>query len=169
MSNDRTDHHGEPEGPDHEPEHERSARQLIELLNEVRVALPGVQILFAFLLTLPFTSRFRTVHGIDRAVYAGALMASAVASILFISVAAEHRLRWRQGDKEDIIAVSNRATIWGLGFLALGMTGAIFVVLRVVLGDLPGTIVTAATLLTFAWFWFALPLLRRGSKRRSRR
>jgi hypothetical protein len=166
MASDRTDHHGPREGSDHEAEHERSARRLIELLNEVRIALPGVQILFAFLLTLPFTSGFHTVQGLDRDVYAGALVASAVASILFISVAAEHRLRWMQGDKEDIVAVSNRATIWGLACLALGMTGAIFVVLRVVLGDVWGTAITAATLIAFGWFWFALPLLRRGKHHR---
>jgi high-affinity Fe2+/Pb2+ permease len=148
---------------DRETPRERSARRLIELLNEVRVALPGVQILFAFLLTLPFTSRFDTVRGIDRNVYAMALIASAVASILFISVAAEHRLRWRKGEKADIVVVSSRAMVWGLAFLAVGMTGAIFVVLRAVLGEVEGTLIAVATLIAFGWFWFALPLLRRPS------
>ena len=150
---------------DRETRRERTDRRLIELLNEVRVALPGVQILFAFLLTLPFTSRFDAVRGVDRDVYSMALVASAVASILFISVAAEHRLRWRRGEKADIVQVSNRAMIWGLGFLAIGMTGAIFVVLRAVLGDVEGTVIAAATLIAFGWFWFGLPLIRRSSDR----
>jgi hypothetical protein len=104
------------------------------------------------------------VRGIDRDVYAASLVASAVASILFISVAAEHRLRWRQGEKADIVDVSHRAMIWGLGFLALGMSGAIFVVLRAVLGDAQGAVIAVATLTAFGWFWFCLPLIRRSSR-----
>jgi hypothetical protein len=147
---------------------EVAARRLIELLNEVRVALPGVQILLAFLLTLPFTSGFGTVPSLDRSVYAGALLACAVASALFISVSAEHRLRWRRGDKPDIVEVANRATIWGLVFLAVGVAGAMFVVLRRVMGPTAGALASAGALIVFAWFWFALPLIHRRSAERRR-
>ena len=142
-----------------------SARRLIELLNEVRVAIPGVQILFAFLLILPFTARFGSVRGIERTVYAVALVASAIASILFMSVAAEHRLRWRRGDKADIVEVSSVATVWGLASLAVGVCGAIEVALTEVFGASLGWTVAALIMGAFAWFWFVLPLLRRGRNR----
>src|SRR5262249_20023595 len=145
------------------------ARRLIELLNEVRVALPGVQILLAFLLTLPFTSGFGSVPSVDRAVYAGALLACAVASALFISVSAEHRLRWRRGDKPDIVEVANRATIWGLVFLAVGVAGAMFVVLRRVMGPTAGAMASARAPGGFAGFWSARPVIPRRSAERRRR
>ena len=136
---------------------------MLELLNEVRVALPGVQILFAFLLTLPFTARFDTVRPFDRGVYAATLVSSAVASILFISVAAEHRLRWRRGEKADIVERSRliRRSSGVSAPQALGMTGAILVVLRTVLGDAVGTAIAVGVFGAFGWFWFGLPLTRR--------
>jgi hypothetical protein len=159
--------------PDEDNDHgedpnELAARRLIELLNEVRVALPGVQILLAFLLTLPFTTGFRSVPSLDRAVYSGALIACAIASALFISISAEHRLRWRRGEKHDIVVVANRATIWGLGFLAVGVAGAMFVVLRRVMGPVPGTLASIGALVVFAWFWFVLPLIHHQTARRRR-
>lgn len=154
---------------DREDPKEIAARRLIELLNEVRVALPGVQILLAFLLTLPFMTGFRGVPSLDRAVYAGALLACAVASALFISISAEHRLRWRRGDKPHIVEVANRATIWGLVFLAIGVAGAMFVVLRRVMGPTAGALASVGALAVFVWFWFALPLIHRRSAEHRRR
>ncbi|HET6771316.1 MAG TPA: DUF6328 family protein [Actinomycetota bacterium] len=95
---------------------QRVDRELIELLNELRVALPGVQVLFAFLLTVPFAQRFSQVSGLQRAVYFVALLATAVASVLFITPTAYHRLRWREPDKEQMLFTANRLTIAGTVF-----------------------------------------------------
>jgi hypothetical protein len=94
-----------------EDKKERVNRELIELLNELRVALPGVQVLFAFLLTVPFAQRFGAVSDLQRAVYFVALISTAVASVLFITPTAYHRLRWREPDKEGMLFTANRLAI----------------------------------------------------------
>jgi len=108
-----------------ESKEEQLDRELIELLNELRVALPGVQVLFAFLL----------------GVY--------------------HRLNWRRGDKEHLLVVSNRLAISGTAFLALAISGAVFVVTDMLFEPTSAAVVAAATAAFFGWFWYGLPLLRR--------
>lgn len=107
---------------------QRVDRELIELLNEFRVALPGVQVLFAFLLTVPFAQRFASASGLQRAVFLLALLATAVASVLFIIPTAYHRLQWREPDKERMVFTANRLTIAGMVFLAIAMAAAVFMV-----------------------------------------
>jgi hypothetical protein len=114
---------------------ERLNRELIELLNELRVALPGVQVLFAFLLTVPFTQRFAHVTTFQRDLYFGTLLASALATALLIAPSAIHRLEFRQHDKGQIVEISNRLTIVGLGFLALAMTGVVVLITDVLFGS----------------------------------
>src|SRR5256885_16323521 len=97
-------------------------RELIELLNELRVVLPGVQVLFAFLLAVPFANGWARVTDLQRDVFFVAFIATAVASILLIAPSSYHRLRWREGDKEHMLETSNRLAIAGTVFLALGMT-----------------------------------------------
>jgi predicted neutral ceramidase superfamily lipid hydrolase len=106
-------------------------RELIELLNELRVVLPGVQVMFAFLLTVPFSNRFNQISTLQRNAYFAAFLFTTVASILLITPSAYHRLRWRQRDKEHILTFSNRVAIAG------GIAGAAVLV-----------------------FWFLIPLLR---------
>jgi hypothetical protein len=144
---------------DEEPD-ERLDRELIELLNELRVALPGVQVLFAFLLTLPFTQRFEEMASRDKAVFFVALLATLVASALLIAPSAHHRLRFRDRDKEYLIRTANRLALWGMGFVALAMACSVFVIAEFVYGGVVGTIVAAFTALLFGWFWYALPLRR---------
>ena len=98
-------------------------RELIELLNELRVALPGVQVLFAFLLAVPFANGWERVTDLQRDVFFLAFIATAAASILLIAPSSYHLLRWREGDKEQMLRTSNRLAIAGTVFLALGMTG----------------------------------------------
>src|SRR5918996_1213051 len=98
---------------------ERLDRELIELLNELRVAIPGVQVLFAFLLTVPFTQRFGDVSEFQKTVYFVTLLCAAAASAFLIAPSAYHRLRFRQRDKHQMVVTSNRLAIVGLAFLAL--------------------------------------------------
>ena len=144
-----------------EDEKERVDRELIELLNELRVALPGVQVLFAFLLIVPFTEGFRTVDQTARYVYFGCLLAAAAASALLIAPSSIHRLRFRDPDKEEVLLTSNRLLIAGSVFLALAMTGTVFLIGEVMFGLGLAAVVGVATAVWFAWFWYGLPLAQR--------
>jgi hypothetical protein len=141
---------------------DRLDRELIELLNELRVALPGVQVLFAFLLTLPFTNRFERVSGAERAVYFIALLATTLASALMIAPSAFHRIRFRSRDKEALIVTSNRLLLVGLGSLAIAVVCSVFVIADLLYGTAAGVVTAAATALVFGWFWYGLPLSREG-------
>jgi hypothetical protein len=141
---------------------ERVNRELIELLNELRVALPGVQVLFAFLLVLPFQQRFAEISAADRGVYVAALIASALAAALLIAPSMYHRLNFRRQVKEQMIFDSNKLMVVGILLLAVGVTCSIFLVVDVVYGDVAAIVATAATAVVYALVWLALPLARRG-------
>jgi hypothetical protein len=142
-------------------------RELIELLNELRVALPGVQVLFAFLLTVPFSQRFGSLTGLQRGVYFGTVMATALASTFLIAPSAYHRLRWRQHDKEQMLITSNRLSIAGTAFLALSIASAVFLVTDVLFGVGAAALAGGATAGIVTWFWFGLPLVRVARDNRS--
>jgi Family of unknown function (DUF6328) len=144
-----------------EDKEERLDRELIELLNELRVALPGVQVLFAFLLTVPFTQRFAQVTGVQEDAYFVSFLCAAVATILLIAPSSYHRLQWRQRDKEHMLVVANRLAIAGTLFLALAVTGSVFFVTDFLFGGLATAIVTGTTAGSFTWFWYGVPLMRR--------
>jgi predicted membrane channel-forming protein YqfA (hemolysin III family) len=140
---------------------ERLDRELNELLQELRVALPGVQVLFAFLLTIPFAQRFTTLSGAQKTAYFIAFLSTAVATVLFIAPTAFHRIEWRQRDKERILRTSTGLALLGLAFLTAAMTATIFVVTDV-LYDTPWAVVTAVIAgVVFALFWFVWPTTRR--------
>src|SRR5918994_4132228 len=139
----------------------RLDRELMELLNELRVALPGIQVLFAFLFTVPFTSRFRELTDFQRTVFFVAFLAAAAATVLLIAPTANHRLRWREGDKEKLLRRANVMTIAGLAILAVAMTAAVLLVTDL-LYEIPAASVTAAGLAAaFALSWYVLPLSRK--------
>jgi hypothetical protein len=144
-----------------ESKEERHDRELIELLNELRVALPGVQVLFAFLLGVPFTQRFKEVTDLQKDVYFLTFLCTAVATALLIAPSAYHRLEWRRGDKEHLLRVSNRLAIAGTVFLALAISGSVFVVTDMLFEPASAAVVAAATAAVFGWFWYGLPLARR--------
>ncbi len=113
-------------GPDDRGKDERRRdRQMIELLNELRVALPGVQILFAFLLTVPFSQRFATLTAFQRDVYYVTLVVTALSTACLIAPSAAHRLRFHQSDRAWIVESANELTIAGLGFLAVALGGSV--------------------------------------------
>jgi hypothetical protein len=144
-----------------EEEQERLNRRLLELLNEIRVAMPGVQVLFGFLLAVPFQQRFVDATAFQRNVYFFTLVASAVATALFIAPIAYHRVMLGEGDRPHIIQVGTRLLVLGLIALALAMNGAVLLVCDVLFGPATTTITVLATLSLFAWLWFGMGLLRK--------
>ena len=151
-----------------ETEDERLNRELDQLLQELRVAMPGVQVLFAFLLAVPFQQRFAQVTDFQEKVYFFTLLASAVASALFIAPTAYHRMMFRGRDKPRLVRISSQLAIAGLVALAAAMNGAILLVTDVLFGDTIVAITLAATMAMFVGLWFALGLVRRMSNERSR-
>jgi hypothetical protein len=147
-----------------ETEKDRINRELIELLNELRVALPGVQVLFAFLLILPFQQRFAETSVEDKAIYTVALLLSALAAALLIAPSAYHRLNFRRDIKEGMLFDANKLIMAGLVCTAVGVACSIYLVVDVVYGGTPAVIATVATVVVFAVLWLALPLARRGEK-----
>ncbi|HVP02514.1 MAG TPA: DUF6328 family protein [Solirubrobacteraceae bacterium] len=148
--------------PEHaETELQRSQRQLLELLNEVRVAMPGVQVLFAFLLALPFQARFAELGRVEKALYFAALLAAATSSACFVASAALHRLLFRHGQRAYIISVSNRLSIAGIVCLAVAMATAITLVTAFIYSAAAAVVVGGGTVIVVAGLWFGLPLSRR--------
>jgi hypothetical protein len=143
-----------------ESPNEKLDRELIELLNELRVALPGVQVLFAFLLTLPFTQRFTELTSLQRNVYFATLCAAIASTALLMTPTAYHRLRWRRYDKERLLRIANRVAIAGLAFLALAMCGAAFLIADVLFGTSGAAATLAAVAALLGLLWFVLPLRR---------
>ena len=146
---------------ENESEKERRDRELIELLNELRVALPGVQVLFAFLLAVPFTQRFPDVTELQKTVYFASVLLTAAATALLIAPSAYHRLRFRQRDKEQMLVTGNRLSIAGMACLALAMVAVVFLITDVLYTGWIVAVVSVVTTLAFAWFWYGLPILRR--------
>ncbi len=144
-----------------ESEHERINRELIELLNELRVALPGVQVLFAFLLAVPFTQRFRQLTDVQEYAFFVSLLCTTFGSVLLIAPSAYHRLRFRQHDKEKIVSSSNRFAIAGLAALAVAMTGAVMLITDLLFKETMVTWVTAILGALFIVLWFVMPAIRR--------
>ena len=152
---------------------QRSNRELIELLNELRVALPGVQVLFAFMITVPFTSGFAKTTDFQRDVFFVAFLATATASALFITPSAYHRLRFRIEDKERIVLISNALAIAGLLFLAVAIVAVVLLVSDYIFDRATAVAATAAigSVLLLLWFGLAFGAWLRdlGSSRRARR
>jgi hypothetical protein len=140
---------------------DRRDRELIELLNELRVALPGVQVLFAFLLTVPFSQRFSTVTPSQKVVYFVAVLCAAAATALLIAPTAYHRVQFREGDKESLLNISNRLTLGGLFFLAVSIGCVVFIITDVLFSGVIVVLASAANAVLFALLWFVLPVYRR--------
>jgi predicted neutral ceramidase superfamily lipid hydrolase len=143
-----------------ESEHERLDRNLIELLQELRVAQAGVQILFAFLLTLPFTQRFDQVSSFQRGVYLLAVVFTTAASIFLIGPVAYHRLLFRRDEKRRLVFDANKLALAGLTCLAAAMLCAVFLVVDVLFGTLTVAITVGGAGTLFVAVWLVLPLVR---------
>jgi hypothetical protein len=143
--------------PDESTE-DRHHRELIELLNELRVALPGVQVLFAFLLAVPFANGFPRLGKLDRDIFFVAFIATALATALLIAPSSYHRLRWRQHDKERLLVISNWLTIAGLVCLAVAITSTVFMITDFLFHRAWAATFTAFIAACFLLLWYGLPL-----------
>lgn len=136
-------------------------RELIELLNELRIVLPGVQVLFAFLLTVPLVGRFETLTTFEKRMYVIAFFASAGATVMLVAPTAYHRLRWRKGDKEALLTTSNRLAVIGLIFLAVAMVAVVGLVTALISTDGIAVVFIAIAAAFIGVVWFGIPLSRR--------
>ena len=148
-----------------EDEQERRARELIELLQELRIVLPGVQVLFAFLLTVPFSARFASVSPLQQAVFFGTLVCTAISAALLIAPSAHHRILWRQQAREHRLRVANQLAIAGMVLLVPGMLGAIFVITDLLFGLTAAAAGTALITAFFIYVWFVVPIRFRMNER----
>jgi len=140
---------------------ERLDRNYNELLQELRVAQAGVQILFAFLLTLAFSQRFVQTSSFQRGTYVVTLLFAAGAAALLISPVAFHRIVFRRRQKDELVDSSNRLALGGLAMLLVAMVGAVLLILDLVLGGVVAAVLTAVVAAWFVGFWVVLPLARR--------
>ena len=141
---------------------------MIELLNELRIALPGVQILFAFLLTVPFAQGFERTTSFQRNLFFVTLLATAVSTICFIAPTAMHRLRFHQGDRPYIIETANKMLIAGLGFLAIAILGAVVLITDFLFGGAVVWIYPGLLAVLLVTLWYGVPLLRARADRSTR-
>jgi len=146
---------------------ERLDRNLIELMQEVRVAQTGVQVLFGFLLMVPFTTGFESLSLFGRVVYYATLVMAGAAAMLLIAPTSHHRILFRCGDKERLVAVANRYAIAGLVAVAFAMVGAVLLISSVVFGSVVAAVATGAAASGCLWCWYLEPLRRRRELDRS--
>lgn len=147
--------------PRDESEEERNDRNLAELLQELRVAGLGVQVLFGFLLSLPFTNQFRKLGSGERNLYLATLVLATVATALLLGPVAYHRLVFRQRQKERLVRAANVMAIAGLATVGLAVSAAVLLVTGFVAGGLPAIVITVLVALMFGLTWFAFPLAHR--------
>jgi hypothetical protein len=139
---------------------ERLDRNLEDLLQELRVILPGVQVMFAFLLVVPFNQRFGEVTAFERDLYLATLLCTAASAACLIAPSIQHRIAFRTQDKENLIMRANQLVIVGGALLAVAMTGAIWLVTGYLFGDAVTGAAVVIVAVVFATLWFGVPLLR---------
>ena len=140
---------------------ERTDRQPTELLSELRVTLPGPQVLLGFLLTIPFTARFELASTAQRWTYFASLWATFVGTVLLMAPAVYHRVRWQRGGKGDAIVIAHRLFLLGTGCLGFGLGAVLFFVAETVFETFLAVTIAAATGLLLATTWYVLPMARR--------
>jgi len=145
---------------DEETKAERLDRELTELVQELRVLLPGVQVLFGFLLVVPFSVGFRSVNGAERALFFIAIAATSVSAVLLIAPSARHRARFRDRDKEALIVSSNQLTLAATAFLAVAMVAVIVLIGEYLYNWVLGIVAGVVTFALVGWFWYGWGIAR---------
>jgi hypothetical protein len=148
-------------------EERKRDRQMLELLNELRIALPGVQILFAFLLTVPFSARFEDLTAFQRDVYFVTLIATALSAACLIAPSAAHRLRFHQRERMWIVESANRLMIVGLMFLAVALIASVLLITDLMFDGLRVWIYSGGVAVVIIALWFLRPLARHARGRSS--
>jgi hypothetical protein len=146
---------------DEESRKERLDRELMELLQELRVVIPGVQVLLAFLLTAPFQQRFAELPGSMRNAFFASIVCATLATAFLIAPSAHHRLRWRAGEKERLVRVGNQMAIIGTVFLAAAIVLALYVITDVLFTTNLAVLTAIGALVVFGGLWYVLPMLGR--------
>jgi hypothetical protein len=149
-----------------ESDDQRLNRNLDQLLQELRIVVPGVQVLFAFLLAVPFSSRFGDADGFERDVYFAALLLSAVAVALLMAPSMQHRILFRQEQKVYLVSVASMMIIGGMTALALAIVLSLVLVAHFLFGPALAWIAGGLSFAAFGLLWYALPLVRRVTNRR---
>jgi Family of unknown function (DUF6328) len=147
-----------------ESQPERLDRNTVELLNELRIAGTGIQVMFAFLLIVPFNTGWKQVDGFERTVYFVTLLVVALAAFLLMAPPIHHRLLFRHGEKPFLIRIGNYMAIGGMACLGLGFVGILVLISDVVVGGAAPAVVGGLALALVAGLWFVLPLARREEK-----
>jgi Kef-type K+ transport system membrane component KefB len=150
---------------DGESHKERLDRELMELLQELRVVIPGVQVLLAFLLTAPFQQSFAQLPGSLRNAFFASIACATLATAFLIAPSAHHRLRWRAGEKERLVRVGNQMAIVGTVFLAAAIVLALYVVTNVLFTTDLAVMVGIAALVVFGVLWYVVPMVGRSSSK----
>ena len=148
-------------GREETPE-ERADRNLSELLQELRVALPGIQVLFAFLLVVPFSERFDELSDAQEKLYFAVLLCVALSTALLVAPTVGHRILFRRQEKEYLVTVANRLALSGLFVLAVAMCGVVALISGFLFGTATMVVTTIGTAIVFGGLWYAGPLLRRA-------
>ena len=144
---------------DGETKKERLNRELMELLQELRVVIPGVQVLLAFLLTAPFQQRFAQLPGSMRNAFFASIACATLATAFLIAPSAHHRLRWRAGEKEPLVRIGNQMAIAGTVFLAAAIVLALYVITDVLFSTNLAILTAVGAVVVFAGLWYALPMI----------
>ena len=158
-------HESESDDPRRETLAQRDDRNLVELIQELRVLGLGVQVLFGFLLSLPFTMRFSRLSQGQRDLYVASITLATIATILLLGPVAYHRLVFREGMKEQLVRYSNAMAIFGLAAVAGAVLTAVFLVIGYVAGALTASLITGLAGVMLCGLWFVLPLSRRVARR----
>jgi magnesium-transporting ATPase (P-type) len=142
-----------------EEEHERLNRQFMELLYEARTAILGVQVLFVFLLRVPFSQQYSSLSTSQVYVWYATLLCTLLSAMLLMAPTPHHRILWREHQREERIELGNRLILAGLTFLALAILGVVFLISELVVGGVGAAVATVGVALVFLWVWYGQPLL----------
>jgi amino acid transporter len=148
---------------------ERLDRELMELLQGLRVVLPGVQVLLAFLLLAPFQPRFAQLPGSLQNAFFASIACATLATVLLIAPSVHHRLRWRARDKERLLRIGNQVALWGTVFLAAAIVLALYVVTNVLYVSQLALLAAGVAVAVFGWVLYGLPFVGRSQRRTTRR
>ena len=152
--------------PDHsgasqssEDNHERLNRQFMELLYEARTAILGVQVLFVFLLRVPFSPQFSSLSTLEVYVWYAILLCTILSAMLLMAPSPHHRILWREHQREERIELGNRLILTGLSFLALAIVGVVFLISEILIGGVAAAVATLGVSMVILWVWYGQPLL----------
>jgi hypothetical protein len=143
-----------------EDQRERLNRQFTELLQETRTAILGVQVLFVFLLRVPFSQRYPSVGTLEQYIFYATLLCTLLSAVLLMAPTPHHRILWREHQREKRLELGHRLIMAGLAFLALAVLGVVFLISELMVGGVGAVAATLGIGVVFLWVWYGQPLIR---------